>query len=418
MPDSDKMPKWAQTMKEEIVNSLKSELSSMVSTMIEKLEEKLTTTSDESEALRQQVASQELQIAYLKNQHNHTMDRLLKMESYSMRENLIISGVRESENETEQQIREKIQKLFRDDLKLDVTIPILRCHRLGPNKTSAGPGRKHRDIIIRLTTHSDKKTILRARKNLAKKRPPIYINEQYPREIEQIRHRLRPFAKQARELKLKATVIQDRLLVDGKLFSEDMLDRLPFDITPVSTTITDTKVLFSGRTSLYSSFHMQPFIIDNVEYACPEQYYQCSKAKHADDQSAATAIMMETDPAKMKSTGDGLQTNLQDWDSSAPKVMHRAILAKFDQNPALAAAMTTTGQKSFVYCNPHDIIWSAGLSLRDKQAADPKHWKGNNQLGKILDSVRDELSETEWNGDYLTLKIIRKPRASFWDFDS
>ncbi len=120
---------------------------------------------------------------------------------------------------------------------------------------------------------------------------------------------------------------------------------------------------------------------------------QCAKAKFVGDEAAAMEIMMETNPSAIKHISDRVQdTKLKAWDKEASEHMYVAVHAKFSQNRDLGKAMCATGDRKFVECNIHDVIWGVGLALNDATADDEQHWIGGNKLGLILDRVRAEIS--------------------------
>ena len=82
----------------------------------------------------------------------------------------------------------------------------------------------------------------------------------------------------------------------------------------------------------------------------------------------------------------------QQWDlETAKQVMETSVRAKFTQNEFLTRELQNTGNKLLIQCNPHDKIWSCGLKLGDKDAADITKWRGENALGTILSLVRESL---------------------------
>jgi len=67
---------------------------------------------------------------YLGARCKATTDHLIKPESYSMRENLIISGVDEEECETENSLYDALIELFPTEMSLDMFhVHFIRCHR-------------------------------------------------------------------------------------------------------------------------------------------------------------------------------------------------------------------------------------------------------------------------------------------------
>ena len=71
--------------------------------------------------------------------------------------------------------------------------------------------------------------------------------------------------------------------------------------------------------------------------------------------------------------------------------MEAAIRAKFEQNEHLRTELVNTGKKTLVNCNPYEIFWSCGLKITNDDAKNQTKWKGLNNLGTLLCSVRETL---------------------------
>ena len=69
--------------------------------------------------------------------------------------------------------------------------------------------------------------VLRNKANLPK---GVYVHEDFPEEVEERRRILRPILKAAKNddsLKLKSKLVADKLVIDSKVFTVDVLDTLP-----------------------------------------------------------------------------------------------------------------------------------------------------------------------------------------------
>ena len=189
----EQQPAWAVALRSDITATIKAEIKEMVQDFTEQLKTKIDEVHDTVKSvsadytkletkyteLQKTVQSQKSQIDHLTTMCTESRDRVIKMESYSMRENLIFSGFAEVPNETEDMICHMLLQLFCDEMYLDVTdITVVSCHRLGTYDQKA---RRPRDIIARFSKHSSKKKVLFASKQLAGRAIPIYINEQFPR---------------------------------------------------------------------------------------------------------------------------------------------------------------------------------------------------------------------------------------------
>ena len=174
-----------------------------------------------------------------------------------MRENLTFTGIEESEGESEETLCNTLYELFSEDMVIDTSsLVIVTCHRLSRGGRRSGP----RDVIARFATLRDKKLFLYAASKLKGRENPIYINEQFPKEIEQQRHILRPVLKLAKSLKKKAHFVQEKLIIEGKPYTVANLEDIPFNTSSLGTQITDKHVLFSGRFSPFSNFlQRRPF---------------------------------------------------------------------------------------------------------------------------------------------------------------
>jgi hypothetical protein len=70
--------------------------------------------------------------------------------------------------------------------------------------------------VVKFNWHQDKEQIRFNAKKLAGSN--VGVSEQYPEEINAIRKKLYPVYKEARRNKKKATLVHDRLFIDGKEF--------------------------------------------------------------------------------------------------------------------------------------------------------------------------------------------------------
>jgi ribA/ribD-fused uncharacterized protein len=77
-------------------------------------------------------------------------------------------------------------------------------------------------------------------------------------------------------------------------------------------------------------------------------------------------------------------------------VMEKAVRAKF-VNPKheLLPKLLATGDREIGEANPRDKFWGIGTSADTADAKNPKKWKGQNQLGKMLMKLRNEFKEAK-----------------------
>ena len=256
-----------------------------------------------------------------------------------------------------------------------------RCHRL--RKTTSA----NADIIVRFSWYGDRESVWNNRSML--KGSDIYINEDFPEEMEKRRTRLYPIVKAARSKKMKATLNKDKLIVGGKTYQLETLDSLPEEIQPktLATRETEHLVLFYGQDSCYSSFYPSQFMIDGTNFVCSEQYYQYNKALRLGNNDIAEQIMKTDKAAEHHRLGKKLRVDGTIWSKAiAQQVMDAGTTAKFEQNLDLRRILMATGNKKFAECNMFDKTWGNGISLNHTIQT---KWSGENLLRTILASVRD-----------------------------
>ena len=135
-------------------------------------------------------------------------------------------------------------------------------------------------------------------------------------------------------------------------------------------------ILFYGHRRLwgqFSNFFHAPFELDGRVWPTVEHYFVAQKNT---DYAWQERIRKVESPGRVKRLGR--EVKLQPgWDDIKVRIMGRAVLAKFEQNPALAEFLLMTGDRP-LHENCHDPWWGGG----------PNYPKGRDLLGKILMRVR------------------------------
>ena len=135
-------------------------------------------------------------------------ERLRDLEDRSRRDNLRIDGIAEVENETWEQTEEILHNLFKEKLELE-NISVERAHRVG-NK---GKNNK-RKIVLKLASFKDKLKIISEARKL--KGTNISINEDYSKEILEIRKEKWKEVKELRKNGTYAILVYDKVVIKGK----------------------------------------------------------------------------------------------------------------------------------------------------------------------------------------------------------
>jgi ribA/ribD-fused uncharacterized protein len=81
--------------------------------------------------------------------------------------------------------------------------------------------------------------------------------------------------------------------------------------------------------------------------------------------------------------------NDKTWKQEAPKILHRALYAKFSQNAGLLQFLSSTTPNKLGEATD-DPYWGIGSRLGDPKAFQVASWK-TNTMGETLEMVRNEL---------------------------
>ena len=138
-----------------------------------------------------------------------------------MRENLVFSGIPESElgRDEYEDCESLIRTVIREDMQIMRLIEFDRVHRLGRYKR----GQTYpRPIVAKFTYYKDKEFVRHAApKTLIGTN--ISVNEQFPSEIEQRRKVLYPVAKNARRNRdNKVRLVRDKLFINGQQYTPEV----------------------------------------------------------------------------------------------------------------------------------------------------------------------------------------------------
>ncbi|HEY9691550.1 MAG TPA: NADAR domain-containing protein [Oculatellaceae cyanobacterium] len=131
----------------------------------------------------------------------------------------------------------------------------------------------------------------------------------------------------------------------------------------------------------FSNFSPHPIYLDGQNWSTVEHYYQSQKFVGTENQDLISVIRVAKTPEIAASLGrDRNKKNRLDWEQIKPQIMRQAVLQKFLTHVDIQAILLATGEELIVENSPKDYFWGCGS---DKT--------GQNQLGKILMSVRQEI---------------------------
>ena len=139
---------------------------------------------------------------------------------------------------------------------------------------------------------------------------------------------------------------------------------------------------FRGDYSYLSNFYIRSIIYNGIKYKSTEHAYQAMKATNKDDHDFVANSLT---PGRAKQSGQSIPCR-QDWNNIKIQVMHDIVKAKFEQHADLKELLLSTNDTALIEGNNwKDTYW--GIC----------DGKGENNLGKILMSIRDSLKKEVMN---------------------
>lgn len=142
----------------------------------------------------------------LRSENEKLKEKIKNLEKHKRSNNLILYGVKEAEKSTDNLI-EIIKKKFKDDLNITIEDrDINMIYRIGKNNIENG---KDRPILLAFVNFWKKNSIMANKKKLKN----VYVSEDYPKEILDMRKKLQPNLEEERKKGNYAYINYDKLVI-------------------------------------------------------------------------------------------------------------------------------------------------------------------------------------------------------------
>lgn len=172
---------------------------------IKVLDKKVTEAKTETDELKSALIE-------MKKLNSELKEEVLDLKSRSMRDNLIFRNIPEVQNENTEEV---LTQFLSEKMNIE-NICFERVHRMWEKKSKVRTQTVQRPnlIVAKFTFFKDRERVRKAAKML--KGTNFSIQEQFPEEIEARRKPLYPLLKAARKDDKRASLVKDRLFVDGR----------------------------------------------------------------------------------------------------------------------------------------------------------------------------------------------------------
>ena len=178
----------------------------------------ITKISDRIDTFEFALGTAHEQITQLNSDKKRMQDSILYLQSQSMRNNLVFSGITEDNHENPEATEVKVRHFMVDKLKIAQDIvdgfQLERVHRMGSNSSGTYATARPRNVVAKFLHFKDRETVRRAHMNL--KGTGYFVNEQFPKEISDRRRELLPKMHQAKRDGKTSWLSFDSLYIDGR----------------------------------------------------------------------------------------------------------------------------------------------------------------------------------------------------------
>ena len=139
----------------------------------------------------------------------------------------------------------------------------------------------------------------------------------------------------------------------------------------------------NGLYGCFSNFSPHGIYLQGVNWPTVEHYYQAQKFVGTVDADLVSVIHAAQTPEAAAALGRDCTRRLRtDWEQIKTQVMQEAVLQKFLTHKDIGAVLVSTGDQLIMEDSPTDYYWGCGGDQT-----------GQNHLGKILMSVREEIRQ-------------------------
>ena len=137
------------------------------------------------------------------------------LEKEIRKNNIIIQGVVDENDEKEENVTEKVQNILtKMGVKVDVEMDASEIRRIGTYKPN-----RNRPILVKLQKWKTKMEIYKLTKNL--KGSDIWINDDFSKKVQAERKCLTPYLQQVRQQGSTAYLRYNKMIIDGKVYGKE-----------------------------------------------------------------------------------------------------------------------------------------------------------------------------------------------------
>lgn len=260
--------------------------------------------------------------------------------------------------------------------------------RLGkPQQLNKSPRR----VMLYLTSNMAKETILGYADAIANAGSPgarVFVNEDIPEPTKRRRTDIYKYVCFLREKGITAVQKGDGVIFNDTLYRyEEILNMEEgYSFKNSRTKCKNGVLAFQSQFSPLSNLFISPLKRDGIVFRSAEHAYQYAKATHAKQSALAKSILVEPCPYEAMAIGKRIPLTA-DWQTKQLSVMEEILRLKLEQVPAFSKELKATENHHLVE-NTRLFFWGSGTYFNAPYIF-TKNYPGRNNLGKLLEKVRD-----------------------------
>lgn len=263
------------------------------------------------------------------------------------------------------------------------------AYRVGQQKRKGS-----RTIIIAFSFIHIRQMVLSSKPYLKDLDVKYFLNEDLSQITRDFRANLKVIAEGGKNLGHDTKVTGNKIIINSETYQPDEISAICPTILYAANRekLLEDGIAFRGDRSIFSNFFPSPIIIDDVDYANVEQFFQHEKAVQCGADTQARKIMSKSNPWYIKSVGSRVEPK-EGWIKNRVPTLYKGIFAKFEQNLPLRQALQNSRGLN-LYEATTDLFFACGIDLDSPKWA-TKDWQGQNVTGKVLMKVRGEFLAEE-----------------------
>lgn len=308
------------------------------------------------------------------------------IDARSRKNNIIIDQLMEDDEEN---TLEKVNRILDHTLSLEerAEVYVGRAYRLGAKTRDLNFTRK---IFVEFTSPRGKDIVMYNARKVTKSGNdgrPYYLSDDIPDSIKRRRADLHKYYNFLKKKGVEVEKAGDDMIIEGRRWAYNDLNKLAPGLRIMDSRMISCNgmLAFQSAQAPLSNLFVCDIKYKGQCYTSLEQAYQHRRAIHHSDFHTAKLILYQDDPYEVMNQMKQYRDNTE-WIKTRVSIMEELVTHKADQVEVFKEVLKHTSNLALVE-NTWNGFWGTGCAWIS-EAVWLNQFKGQNQLGKILEKVR------------------------------